>query len=826
MVFGVLVLSATIRGTFSQLFDSIYGRTDLVISGSQGTGSLPASSLRKVRRVKGVSDAAANITNVWTLVDRNGRAKRSIGGEVNVAGVDPHARDLTDADEVAGRRPAHGREIDLQQSWARSNGINVGSRVRMATPSGVVTLRVTGLFTFATGLDFGGQGFGRVPIGAARKLMDKPRVYDEIDVVVAGRGDAAIAAVRKRVRRVLGGGIEVTTPASRSKDIDQQLQSFDVILLFFAGMALFVGGFLIFNSFNMTVLQRMREIGMLRALGARRSLVTRSVLQEALLLGAVGIVCGLGVGVLLAKGLVALLRQLDFPVGSLQVKTWAAVVAVATGVLTTVLGALTPARRAGRISPIQAVLGGGQARERPAPRRGALGLALIAGGGAGAYWLASSTHPGFAQVAAGLVGIVAVFLGLSQIVPFLVTPLVGALSWPLRAASRVTGRLAADSAASNPKRTGATATALTVGLALVVAFGTIGSSFLGSIASEFDRDFARDLTVQPRGFAPGQGPQQSIAGGLRRRLERIPQLGVLSRERLHFLSALPRPRGAKKTSGLIIGFDPPAYGKLDETQIDGAPRDVVLRNLAHGQVTVGKAYADDAGLHVGDPLTLRGPSGTRRTRVAGIVRTVVFGGDTIGMSIRTMRQVYGVTADSQLALKARSKAARPALDRAVRRVVARHYPQLVVLSNDQLKKRIEDQVNKQFGFFNAILGVAVIVSLFGIVNTLTMSVIERRREIGVLRAIGATRWQVRRAITDESLLIALIGGAIGIAVGAALGWVVFHGVSSGVPGASYHAPVGTIVTVAVAAVVLGLIAAILPARRAARLNVIEALSYE
>ncbi|MDX6653028.1 MAG: putative transport system permease protein [Solirubrobacterales bacterium] len=829
MVFGVLVLSATIRGTFSDLFDSIYGRTDLVVSGEQGTGSLPASSLRRVRRVRGVAEVSANITNVWTLVDRGGRAKRSASGQLNVAGIDPRAPDLTDADQVAGHRPRHGREIDLQRSWAETNEIRVGDRIRLATPSGVARLRVSGLFQFSTGLDFGGQGFGTLPISVARRLMDKPRVYDEIDVVVAGRGAGATRKVRKRIERVLGRGgkgVQVTTPSSRSADVDRQLQSFDVILLFFAGMALFVGGFLIFNAFNMTVLQRMREIGMLRTLGAKRSMISRTVLQEALLLGLVGIALGLGVGIFLAKGLVALLKALNFPVGGLVVPLAAAVVAVATGVLTTLLGALNPARRAARVAPIQAVLGGAEVREHPTLRRAALGVALVGLGGAGAYWLAAAAHPHTPQVAAGLVGIVGVFLGLSLIVPFLVVPLVRALSWPARRASSVTGRLAADAASSNPKRTGATATALTVGLALVVAFGTIGSSFLGSISSELDRDFARDLTVQPRGFAPGQGPQQSIAKGLRARLARIPEAAVVARERIHFLAELPRPHGATKTQGLIFGFDPGPYSQVDQTELKGASRKAAYRRVARGQVTVGETYAKDAGLKVGDRLVLRGGSGSQRTRVAALVKTVVFGGNTIGMSVQTMRRVYGVTADSQLALKARSKADRPLLDRKVHRIVEHDYPQLVALSNDEFKSKIEDQINQQFGFFNAILGVAVIVSLFGIVNTLTMSVIERRREIGVLRAVGATRWQVRRTIVNESLLIALIGALIGVVVGAGLGWVVFHGVAGAVPGAAYTPPVGTIISVAIAAVILGLLAAVLPARRAARLDVIEALSYE
>jgi putative ABC transport system permease protein len=205
---------------------------------------------------------------------------------------------------------------------------------------------------------------------------------------------------------------------------------------------------------------------------------------------------------------------------------------------------------------------------------------------------------------------------------------------------------------------------------------------------------------------------------------------------------------------------------------------------------------------------------------------VVFGGPTVGMSLETLRDVYGVTADSELALKASSEDARASLERDVERIVEHHYPNLSVLSNEELKSDVESRVNEQFGIFYAIVGVAVFVSLFGIVNTLSMSVIERTREIGVLRALGSTRWQVRRQIGDESVVIGLIGALLGIGVGALLGWALLEGLSSGVPGVSYRPPVTTMAWVAAAGIVLGLIAAIVPARRAARLDVVRALSYE
>jgi putative ABC transport system permease protein len=828
MICGVLLLAATIQRTFTDLYDSIYGSTDLVVSGSDSTGSLPLNALARARRTEGVDEATADIFAVLSLVS-DGEVADDSSAQLNAVGIDPNATDYTDSDTIAGREVRGGREIQVEASWADANGIEVGNRIELAAPSGVVALRVVGTFQFASGLDFGGEGFANIPLGTARQAFDKPDVWDEVEVVVKGSDDAAIDSVSRRLEAEFGKGVEVVTPDAKGEEVQNQLQALNVVLYFFAGMALFVGGFLIFNSFNMTVLQRMREIGMQRTLGATRPMIVRSVLLEASLLGVLGAAIGLGLGLLLAVGLIGLMRSIGFPVGDLEVTPVAFVAAVATGLVTAVLGALNPARRAGRIAPIRAVLGSEGIRTRPRPVRALIGAAMIAPGLAGAFALgaADETTPGV--VAAGIGGTIAIFFGIALLAPFLVSPLTRVLSWPVRRLAPVEGRLAADSARSNPTRTAATATALMIGLALVVGINSLGSSFLASISDEFDQSFARDLTVQPRGFSPGAGPQQTIAAGVAGRLAKLPEAEVVARERLVFVPHLPRPAGGKEgPQGLLFGFDPDEYQAVDTTELDGdgASREQVFARMEGGAVTVGKGYAEEDGIAVGDELVLEGPSGNRRVPVAAIVETVFAGGQTVSMSLETMREVFGVTADSQLALKASSDEARGTLEGRVEEIVERDYPNLAVLSNDELKSDIESQLNQQFGLLNALVAVAIFVSLFGIVNTLSMSVIERTREIGVLRALGSTRWQIRRTIADESLVISLIGAAMGIAIGAGLGWALLKGLSFGIPGVSYQPPVGTMVGVAVAAVVLGLLAAILPARRAARLDVVEALSYE
>ncbi len=824
MILGVLLLSATINRTFADLYDSVYGRADLIVSGG-GEDSLPRDAFRTASEARGVDEAVGRIQSVFTLVDDKGEAPPDATKQLNVAGQDPDATNITDSETIAGRDPRRGREVSVQDSWADANDIEAGDRISLATPDGKRRFEVVGLFAFQSGFEFGGEGFAVMPLAEARKVMDKKRSFDEIDVIVEG-GAETIAGVERRLDRQLGRGVRVETPQTKSEDVESQLQAFNAILYFFAAMALFVGGFLIFNAFNMTVLQRTRELGMLRTLGTPRRRITSSVLREAALLGVLGATLGLGLGFALAYALTELVRALDFPVGELTFKWWAPVAAVVTGLATAVLGAFMPARRAGRTSPIRAVLGSDELRPKPRPRRAAIGVVLILLGLAGAFWLGAAEETTAIVAAAGMTGTIAIFFGIAMVAPFVVRPLVRALSWPVRKVLPVEGRLASDAARSDPGRTAATATALLIGLALVVAVNSLGSSFLGTISDEFDRAFARDLTVQPSGLAPGQGPQQTIGDRLSERLERIPEAKVVARERFLFTTDLPGPKGKTKSDGLLVGFEPTEYEQVDTTDIKGASREEVFRRMKRGEVTVGEGYADEEDLEVGDALRLEGPSGEKRARVAGIVQTVLFGGQTVGMSLETLREVYGVTADSELALKATSEADREVLEGKVRRIVRQDFPNLAVLSNTELKANVEDQVNQQFATFYAIVGVAIFASLFGIINTLTMSVLERTREIGVLRALGASRWQIRRQVAAESVVIGLVGALLGVAVGTGLGYALLQGLASGVPGVSYRPPVAAMVGVAAAGIVLGLIASILPARRAARLDVIQAISYE
>jgi putative ABC transport system permease protein len=821
MVFGVLTLTGTIRSTFDDVISSAWGSKDLIVTPAGGGGVLREDTVERVRATAGVKDASGMVGGVFTRLDASGRPVKGTGGRLMVAGYDTAGTAPYDFVWVSGRRPGTGAELAIDRKWAGEHGIHVGQRLRVGTPAGPRTLPVVGLFSFSDNLNFGGMGLAAMPAGAARTLMSVPAGYHQVSIEATDR--TQIAALQQRLQRVLGEGVEVRTPQGVGDDIGKQLQALDMVLYFFAGVALFVGGFLILNAFNMTVMQRTRELGMLRTLGATRRMIKRTVLAEALVLGLIGSVLGLALGLGLAVGLTQLMKGFGIPVGSLSIGAGAAVIAVLTGLVATFIGAYWPARRAGRIAPIRAVLGEraiASAGHRVA--RAVIGLALFAPGAifGGSLWMSNNTGGSLNGMVATLLTM-AMFVGMVLAAPVVITPLVGLLTRPLRRLSPTGGRMASDATRTNAARTASTAVALTIGLSVVVVNSGLTSSFLGTLRAQIDHAYAQDATVQPYNARPEEGGAQTMDASVRREIAALPGAGVVTPLRL---TAIEMPRG-KDVPGLAQGIDPAAYGAVDHTKVRGATRAAAFTGVAHGGVIMDSGYANGAGVHTGDTISLRGPGDTRSVRVTGLM-DAVSGMPMLFVSLKTMREVYGVTADAQLLLQARSSAERAAFVASVDRLVADRHPELETLSTTDIKNRISSEINRQFGLFNAILYVAIIVSLLGVINTLAMSVAERTREIGLLRALGASRWLVRLSMLDESLLITASGAIAGIGLGLVIAWSWVRSLDEFMPGIAFHLPVMAIASIAVAAVVLGVIAAALPARRAARLDVINALAYE
>jgi putative ABC transport system permease protein len=814
MVFGVLLLVGTIRSTFDSMLESAFGKQELIVMAKAGT--LSDDSLARIKATPGVTSAGSMVGAVFSRLDERGKVVKGLKGQLMVAGIDPYGKQPYRMHLVAGRSPIFGPETMLERVWAKDAGVRLGDSVRVASPSGPVRLRVVGLFGFASGTSMGGQGYAMMPLREARRIMEIPSGWLQI---VAGVGKTSdIEAVQKRLESRLGSGVTVQTPSGWGKQIMKQLDALNMILYFFSGIALFVGGFLILNSFNMTVLQRMREIGMLRTIGASRGMVARTVLTEALVVGVVGTLLGLGLGLGLAQGLIVMMRGFGMPIGALSVGAGSAITASILGIVVTAGGAFWPARRAGRIPPIRAALGDTESRKKPSVRRGLVGVALFLPGliFGGELFMGGS---GAGDAMLGMLVTMVMFVGMALAAPFVILPLAAALAPAFKRLFPASGRLAVDALRSNATRTAATAVALTIGLSVVVVNSSMSASFIGTVRDQLTQGFARDFNVQPQGYAIEQGGGPGISARLVERVHEMPEVAVATPIRAQ-VTTLPKT----DQPGLMVGVDPIDFPRVDKSPIKGASAADAYRRMALGGVILGANYAHKAHLRVGDTLMLRGARGTHPAPVVGITQTLE--PKDVEMSLATMRDIYGVTANSQLAVKAWNDAQAPALERRVQRLIDARFANLELVSLAGRKAEIDKEISQQFNFFNAIVAIAVIVSLLGVVNTLAMSVIERTREIGVLRALGSSRWLVRQTMLDESLMITIAGALAGILIGLLIGFVWVGSIGAVMPGIAFHLPLGTMIGVAIASVVAGVLAAALPARRAARLKVIQALTYE
>jgi putative ABC transport system permease protein len=817
MIVAVLSLSATLLNGFRGLYDTVYGKTDLIVQRDTGTGGqapFSQSLLRRVLAVPGVDArrTTGEVDGVSQLVNGAGRSGSSARDIVYVGGFRRGSVDaVSNFDRVAGRDPAADDQISIQDKLADQRGLHVGSTLRLAVPAGIRTFRVSGIFRFTRPVDYGGSSFALLTLPAAQAAFDLEGRLTQIDVNLRDRGQ--LAQVQRQLKHVLGGQLSVRTRAQSVDELSKQLGALETFLLFFAGVALFVGAFLIYNAFNVTVLQRTREIGMLRTLGLTRAGVMRQVMAEAVGIGIAGSLLGLAAGVGLAWGLVKLMTLLfsSLPIGTLTIPTSAYVEGVVAGILVTAFGALWPAVKASRTSPLQAMRLRAERIGRIPWRTALAGVVLLALSAPGVYVLTQSNLSTLASVY-GLFGVFGVFLGVTLAAPLIVHPLVELLGWPMRMTGRAQGRLASDNAARAPSRTGLTASSVMVGLALVIVFGAFSSSMVSAVRSAVDRQFRSDYVVGPKNLMTMQG----FSPTLERRIAALPAARVTTSV----------TDGFTKVNGVptvVLGYDPRTIGALTGVTLVGGGQPDWLA-LEGNSAFVYQGWAAPNHVSAGDILRIAMPGGgADRIRVAGILESP--DQHVVLSQQRTARDTGSTNVFYVWTKAADTTAARAALGRQLRSVVA-DYPNASVLSNSQLKNQITSQFNQIFTLIYALLAVAVIASALGIANTMAMSVLERTREIGLVRALGGTRRQVRGMVRRESLLVTAVGVILGFAVGIVMGYVFVRAMASSFPGLVYVAPWSLIAAVMAGALVVALLAAIMPARRAARLNVIEAVGYE
>jgi putative ABC transport system permease protein len=806
---GTFVLTDTLQNTFTTLFGNIYANIDFQVRGvaQLGTGAgatrneLPESLLDTVRRVPGVAAAEGEVQGYAQFVARDGKAIANGGGAPTLGVAFDPDRQMSPLHLIAGGPPVTPDDVVMDAGTAQKYDFTVGQQVRILTAGPTRTFTITGITEFGTANNLAGATLAAFTLPTAQAIALETGKVDDINVVAAP--GASKAAVQRAIAAVLPPGVQVVTGqtvvSESTSSVSQALSFFSTALLVFAFISLFVGAFTIYNTFSIIVGQRTRELALLRIVGASRRQVFGSVLAEAAITGLVSSVIGLGLGVLAALGLQALLRGfgVTLPPGSLVFEPRTVLVGLAVGVGVTVVSAIGPARGAVRIPPVVALDDRQSAGSASLRRRFIWGTVVAL---AGAVLLGL----GLAKPAIQLVGIgaAALFVGVATLSPALARPLSSVIGRPLPRLLGVAGKLGRENSMRSPRRTAQTAAALMVGLALVSAMAVFGASLSKSATSSADQAISADLIVT----ATGSGELSNSVPAAATAVPGVTATSAVYGGRFEFQNSL--------TSLTAVSTD-----HLADTVIlrmtAGTPA-----ALARGELLIDSTTATTKHLSVGDSVKARfTQTGPTTLRIGGIYQANALIGSYL-VSAAFFVAHYSPRPPGALLLRTTGTAA----DNAVTKALA-SYPNLQVQTRAQFEQAQVSSVNQLLGLVYALLGLALIIALIGIVNTLMLSVFERTREIGLLRAVGMRRRQVRAMVRSEAVILAIFGAIVGIVIGTALGLALVASLrQQGITETAV--PVGSLLIFLLLAALLGLVAASWPARRAARLDVLAAIAAE
>jgi putative ABC transport system permease protein len=829
---GTYVLTDTINKSFGSIFSVANRGHDVVIAPTQKLGSETRSQtspiteqmLAQVRATPGVAEAAGSIFTPGTFLDVHGKRLTTGGAPAFVASESPKRFESFKA--VHGRFPVNADEVAIDEASAKRHHLELGQQMIVAGSAPAKRYTIVGITRFGGGESFGGAGAAILTPAEAQRVVGLPGHFDQIDV--AAQAGVTANDLRNRIRDVLPGSVDVRTGAQQAakdtSDLEDNLSFIRTFLLVFAYVSLVVGAFIIFNTFSITVAQRTREFGLLRTLGSSRRQIMQSVVYEGLLLGVGGAVLGLFGGIALAPALNALFKAFgaDLPHNGTVVETRTVVVSLLVGIAVTLLAGLPPAVRATRVSPLAAMREGIEIPPRPLRSRRVLiarylGLFVLA--------VALGLLIGSSFV---LIVLLVIWAGLvlkliarvkrdnrpphHRVVPALARGLGVVVSW-----RGITGQLARENSIRHPGRTMITAAALTVGLALVAFVAVLADGTKATINQAVSRSFAGNLIVEN---SQASNNEQGIPAVVAPRLRRVP--GVASVTPIAF--TVGRLKGSSSNAS-ITAIDPSTFQQVYRVEWKKGSNATLL-GLGRDGTILTKSYADSEHLKVGQTLSVLTPTNRRiPLTVRGIAsdNARLLGNLTINLALA--REAFGQRDDALdfvLYAKGVSNAqVQPAVDR----LLAASFPQARSRTAAQFKQDQAGQINTLLALIYVLLALSVIVSLFGIVNTLILSIYERTRELGMLRAIGTSRRQVRQMIRYESVITALIGGVFGLAIGV-VGAVLFTTLALSDSGFVQSIPVGTLAILLVVAALAGLLAAQLPARRAARLDMLQALASE
>lgn len=811
VILGVAFVAGTLvfTDTMGRQFDDLFAKTgkDVAVevrpkqvidtSDTSDAPTVPASLVETVSGIPGVARVHGEVTGFAALVGRNGKVVGGSGPPQLGTEWDPgdHEKPMK-----AGRGPARAGEVAVDAKTAEKAGLKVGDRARVLIQGPPQDVTITGIVDRGNLMGATVVAFDQ---DTAQRLLLKPGRFT--DITISAQSGVAETTLRDRVAKVLPSpNYEAITGTKMREDneseVAQLLSFIRTFLLVFAVISIFVGAFIIFNTFSMLVAQRSRELALLRAVGASRKQVTRAVLGEAIGVGVVGSTLGLVAGLGLALLLQALFRAAGADLGGGLTLTYQPVLwSYVVGVLVTVTAAYFPARRAAKVPPVAAM------RDDVAMPQRSLRIRLVAGSvvtvvGA----VLSGIGLGSGPVALLGAGAALVFVGVAMLAPVISRPVVRVLGAAYPRLFRTPGRLATQNALRNPRRTAATASALMIGLALVSAISVMSSSAKASISGQVDEAFAADYMVTP--VSPGFDPSEPAKA-----VRAVPGVTLVTSayqgrfkegRQQHSFLATERPADLVRAAKLSLRSGSSELGR------DG--------------LLVDEATATSERLQVGSAVTARfADGGTERLRVDGIfAKNPLIGARVLALPAYAAHTTRPMGLGMMINTGKADAATKAGIERALSA-----YPNLKVQDQSDVKKSAQQSIDQFVTLLTVLLALSIIIAALGIINTLALSVIERTREIGLLRAVGTSRRQTRRMIRLESVVIAVFGGLLGIAIGVVFGVAIQHAVSDeGLDVLSV--PVPTLVAYLVLSAVIGVLAAVWPAWRASRLDVLKAIAFE
>ncbi len=811
VILGVAFVAGTLvfTDTMSKQFDDLFARTGkgvavqvrakkVITSDDQSDApTVPASLAGVIGQVPGVAQVHGEVSGFTAVIGRDGKVVGGSGPPQIGIAWDPSDHDNP---MKAGRGPAQAGEVAIDAKTAGKAGLKVGDRSHVLVQGPPQDVTVVGIIDPGNLL---GATVTEFDEATAQRLLLKPGRFSDFSITAqSGVGETVL---RDRIARVLPSpsyeAITGTTMRNENEsDVAKILSFVRTFLLVFAVISIFVGAFIIFNTFSMLVAQRSRELALLRAVGASRKQVTRAVLGEAVGVGVVGSTLGIAAGVGLALLLQTLFRASGADLGGGLTFTYKPVLwSYAVGVIVTVTAAYFPARRAAKVPPVAAM------RDDVAMPRRSMRLRLIIGSvvtAAGA--VLSGLGLGGAPIVLLGAGAALVFLGVAMLAPVISRPVVRVLGAAYPRLFRTPGRLATQNALRNPRRTAATASALMIGLALVSAINVMSSSAKASVASQVDKAFSADYMVTP--VSPGFDPAE-------------PAKAVRAVPGVQLVTAAYQGRfkvGADQHN--FIATERPAdFVRAAKLSLRDGSAD-----LGRDGLLVDEATATSERLRVGSTVVARFADGaTENLRVDGVyAKNQLLGARVLALPAYRAHSEHPAGLGMMINTGKADAATKAAIERALSA-----YPNLKVQDQSDVKQNAQHSIDQFVTLLTVLLTLSIIIAALGIINTLALSVIERTREIGLLRAVGTSRRQTRRMIRLESVVIAVFGGLLGIAIGVVFGIAIQHAVSS--QGLNVlSVPVPTLVAYVLLSAVIGVLAAVWPAWRASRLDVLKAIAFE